>query len=158
MGSVSTSPRWRSRSSGTAARLPAEVGGSLLRRLLAPGAAGTAGLAAVVLVALVSPEHPGHYPVCPTYALTGLYCPGCGGLRAVHALAHGDPGLALHRNLLVVLAVPFVTWAYVAWVRRRVLARRARYVPGPAPVLAVVALGVVFAVLRNLPAFGWLAP
>lgn len=27
---------------------------------------------------------------CPIYALTGLYCPGCGGQRAVKALFQGD--------------------------------------------------------------------
>ena len=29
-------------------------------------------------------------PTCPFYATTGYYCPGCGGTRAVFALARGD--------------------------------------------------------------------
>ena len=33
---------------------------------------------------------PGHYPTCPFLAITGWYCPGCGSLRAVHDLLHGD--------------------------------------------------------------------
>jgi hypothetical protein len=119
------------------------------------------GLAVAVvtsLVAVVSPEEPGHYPVCPTYALTGLYCPGCGGLRAVHALAHGDVGLALARNPLVVIGLPFVVWAYVAWVRRRVRGGPVTWFPPPALSWALAAAVVVFTVLRNVPAFPWLAP
>src|SRR5690606_29528852 len=45
-----------------------------------------AGAAATLVVATVSPEEPGHYPTCPFLALTGAWCPGCGSLRALHAL------------------------------------------------------------------------
>jgi len=159
--------RRRSRDAGSAAvptaavPAPAIDGGAPATRagrLLVPGLVGTAGLAAIALVAAVSPEQPGHYPLCPTYALTGLYCPGCGGLRAVHALAHGDVALALHRNPLVVLALPVAVWAYLAWVRRRALGRPLSRLPAPTLIWGFVALGVLFGVLRNLPALGWLAP
>jgi len=40
-------------------------------------------------------------PTCPLHALTGLYCPGCGGTRAIQALLHGDPGRALAYNPLL---------------------------------------------------------
>jgi hypothetical protein len=142
--------------------------------LLGPALLGAAGLAAVAVLATVDPEVPGHYPVCPTYALTGLYCPGCGGLRAAHALTQGDLGLALRRNPLVVLGVPVAVWAYLAWVRRRALGRTARRALGRTARRALgrtarrvpsVALGwgagalvMVWVVLRNVPAFAWLAP
>ena len=50
----------------------------------------------------------GSYGVCPLYALTGLWCPACGGLRATHDLAHGDLAGAWAMNPLWVLAVPLV--------------------------------------------------
>ena len=137
---------------------PAAGGVSRARRLLGPGALGLAGVAAVVLVAAVSPEQPGHYPVCPTLALTGFYCPACGGLRAVHALTHGDLGLALQRNPVVVLGLPFAAWAYLAWFRRRWRGRPAAWYPTGGQVAWFLVAFIGFGVVRNLPWFGWLAP
>ena len=36
------------------------------------------------------PHASGSWGFCPWLALTGLYCPGCGGLRAVNDLTNGD--------------------------------------------------------------------
>ena len=114
--------------------------------------------AAVTTVAVVDPNEAGHYPTCPFLAVTGEFCPGCGALRAVHALAHGDVGTALGLNVLVVAAVVplVVTWAL--WVRRLWTgAPRARV--APAPVLwSLLVVVLAFGVLRNVPAFDWLAP
>jgi Protein of unknown function (DUF2752) len=63
---------------------------------------------AVALVGALDPNAPGHFPTCPVLALTGWWCPFCGGLRAVHALVHGDPATAVARNPLVPLFVVFV--------------------------------------------------
>ena len=124
------------------------------------GPLGVAALAAaaVGVVAAVDPNEAGPYPTCPFLSLTGLACPGCGSLRAVHALAHGDVGAALSLNLLTVLAiVPLV----VIWARWLVRTRTGvlRSTVAPAPLLwGLLVLVVAFGVLRNLPAVAWLAP
>jgi len=89
------------------------------RRLVAPIAVGAAVVGASAYVGLVDPNTPGHYPVCPTKALTGFDCPFCGGLRAIHALAHGDIVSALNHNALVALVVvPVLVVLWVRWLRR----------------------------------------
>ena len=89
------------------------------RRLVAPLAVGALTLCAAAYVGLVDPNQPGHYPLCPTKALTGLDCPGCGGLRATHALVTGDLVGALDHNAFVVLVViPLAITAWIAWVVR----------------------------------------
>jgi Protein of unknown function (DUF2752) len=154
---------WWSRSHGATAprgrgaTAPGGVG-ELVGRLLGPVGVGAMVAAGAALVTVVDPEQPGYYPVCPTFALTGLYCPGCGGLRAARALTHGDLAVALHRNPVVVLALPFVVWGYLAWLRRRAFGRPARWLPSPALTWGVLALLAVFTVVRNLAGFGWLAP
>ncbi len=132
---------------------------SLTRRLaawpyLGPALVAGGALAATAYVALVDPNEGGHYPLCPSKALTGLDCPGCGGLRAVHALCHGQLRTALDQNLLavvVLLPLAVLTWAlWVVRIRtgRRVLAGRRLAKWGPYALLVLLA---VFTVVRNLP-------
>ncbi|MFN8034642.1 MAG: DUF2752 domain-containing protein [Acidimicrobiia bacterium] len=108
----------------------------------------------VAYVGLVDPAR-GVFPMCPFHAVTGLWCPGCGATRAAHALLHGHVVTALHDNVLLVLAVPFA----LAWSWRWFLGRADRLPRVPVAVTCwLPAALVVFGLLRNLPAFGSLAP
>jgi Protein of unknown function (DUF2752) len=125
-----------------------------------PLSVGALGLAAAGYLTAVDPARPGHYPSCPFHLLTGKYCPGCGGLRALHDLLHGQLIAAISSNLLVVLALPVVVglWAVWTWGRLSGSGRAERV---RTPTWLWVALGacmLVFGVLRNLPASSWLAP
>jgi Protein of unknown function (DUF2752) len=128
-------------------------------RLKAP-AWTAAGLAVATLALHVRDPHTsGSWGVCPLYATTGIYCPGCGGLRGVNDLTNGHLGQAASSNLLLVLAMPFAAlvfarWAYAAWTGRELRAVPA--MPAAVKVALVVAV-VVFTVARNLPG-SWLAP
>jgi hypothetical protein len=115
-------------------------------------------LAATGYVAAVDPSEPGHFPACPFYAVSGYYCPGCGSLRAVHALTQGDPSAALHDNLLTVLAIPVAIGAWMVWFRRVRARRPGQFVLAPWLLWAGLGVMVVFTVVRNLPGFAWLAP
>lgn len=62
---------------------------------------------ALLLIALVvgcgalfvfNPAEYGFYPRCPMYMATGWSCAGCGTLRAMHCLLHGDWVAALRFN------------------------------------------------------------
>lgn len=117
-----------------------------------------AGLAAFGYVTAVDPNQPGHYPLCPFRAVTGYYCPGCGSLRALHALGHGQLTVALHKNPLTVLGLPLLAWAWVAWVQRSRTGRPMRRVAPQWLIWTGLSVLIVFWVLRNLPGFGWLAP
>lgn len=129
-------------------------------RLRAPVVTVGALAAATLALRLRDPHGGGSWGLCPSAAL-GLSCPGCGGLRAVNDLTHGDVAAAASSNLLVTLGIPLAVVALALWTLRawRGTGRR----PWP-PALtraawtagAVVAL--VFTVLRNTPAGAWLAP
>lgn len=109
-------------------------------------------VAGATLVFLVEPAKGGIYPPCPFHAVTGLFCPACGTLRGLNRLLHGDPAGAISMNALVVALLPFVLYSLAnrAWVRRG-----GRPLPGVAFLTSagwwVVALFILFGVLRNLP-------
>ena len=111
------------------------------------------------------PHAAGSWGLCPWHALTGLYCPGCGALRAVNDLGNGDLLAALSSNLLFVAMVPVLVYWWLRWTQRA-------WSGAPKPAARASALDqhaglwiaagtvvmVVFGVLRNLSAGSWLAP
>ncbi|MGW0880805.1 DUF2752 domain-containing protein [Streptomyces sp. NPDC002671] len=127
-------------------------------RLAVPAGLLAAVAGAFAYVGTVDPDEPGHYPVCPLYRLTGLYCPGCGGMRSAHAFVHGDFLTALHDNALAVAGYPLFAVLWTVWVVRAVRGRPSRWELGPVQLWAAGALFLVFTVVRNLPFGGWLHP
>lgn len=128
------------------------------RAVLLPLGVGAAALIGAGYVANVDPNSAGHYPTCPLLAVTGWYCPGCGALRAVHALAHGDVMTALARNPFAVVALGYVVVTWVLWFERRITGRPPRWL-APAWVLhGVLGAILMFWVLRNVSGWTWLSP
>ena len=64
-----------------------------------------AGVTAAIAVAVFVDPSTTHVPLCPFHSATGIYCPLCGGLRALHALSRGHVETAIRDNLLLVAAV-----------------------------------------------------
>jgi hypothetical protein len=122
----------------------------------------TVGIAtAAVVLFLFEPAASSFYPPCLFHYATGLHCPGCGTLRALHCLLHMDLLQAMGRNPLMMLCLPFVAYAYVSY---GLLALRGRSLPGtPGRAwLAWAVFGVLttYWAVRNLPyyPFNLLAP
>ena len=118
------------------------------------------GLAAATLALhLRDPHQHGSWGLCPSAAL-GIYCPGCGGLRAVNDLTNGDLAGAASSNLLFVVLMPAIIALLVLWAADR-WSGRSRHIDGRRARATLVGIGVVavvFTVLRNLPMGAWLAP
>lgn len=106
-----------------------------------------------------NPHEAGHYPTCPSLLLFGVYCPGCGSLRALHGLTHGDFAGAWDMNPLAMVVLPWLLWRWLTWLTVT-LGAPARRSLAPGWVIATVASGVVvYAIARNIPHFApYLAP
>ena len=128
------------------------------RRLLSPALVSIGGAAVCTVLYVVDPETPGHYPTCPFLALTGHYCPGCGSLRAVHALLHGDVRLALQRNPLAVVTAVLLLAGMFIWVRRLWQGRQRTWVVPAWLLYCLLAVVLAFWALRNVPGWTWLSP
>ncbi|MET9760256.1 DUF2752 domain-containing protein [Streptomyces sp. NPDC006372] len=131
---------------------------SLPGRLAVPAGVLAAVAAAFAYVGAVDPNEPGHYPVCPLLRYTGLYCPGCGGLRSAHAFVHGNFPAAFQDNALAVLGYLAFAVLWTVWVVHAVRGRPLRIDPGPVPMWGLGVLLLLFTVVRNLPFGGWLHP
>jgi hypothetical protein len=129
------------------------------RRIAAPvlALAGVAG--AFAYVGAVDPNEAGHYPACPLLRLTGIYCPGCGGLRSAHAVAHGDLAAAFQDNALAVVGYALAAVLWLVWLVRAARGQDLAVLqPSARARWALGALVLAFTLLRNLPAGAFLHP
>ena len=129
------------------------------RRLPAALAAlAVAGGAAVLF--LFNPSESGFYPFCLFHRTTGLLCPGCGGLRAMHQLLHGHLLAALRFNALFIVSLPLLGWWMARYAAAKLRHRPASLAVRPVWFWLGLAALVLFGILRNLPfaRAAWLAP
>jgi hypothetical protein len=117
-------------------------------------------IAGGAILYLFNPAQFGFYPVCFFYKTTGLLCPGCGTLRAMHQLLHGHIGAALRFNALIVLSIPLAIAVSIRAVRNSKANRLGLAGIRPSWLWLGLAVLLVFAILRNLPGASnyWLAP
>jgi hypothetical protein len=104
-----------------------------------------------VLIQICPPARYTFYPWCPVHALSGLQCPGCGGMRAVAALLAGGWGEAARQNALIVVLAPFAlvfaamqAYSAVRWNRWHNLR------VSPLAITGLLAMAGLFAVVRNI--------
>jgi hypothetical protein len=130
------------------------------RRVPVIAALGVATIAGVGLLYAFDPNAASSpLPGCLFHAFTGLYCPGCGMTRMLHALVHGDLARAASMNVLALLGLPVLGALVVEQLSEtRVLHGRLRRVLFDARLWIGAAL--LFGLLRNLPwaPFAALAP
>jgi len=135
--------------------MPKPLTHPLLVGFIATAAAG------IVMLAVFDPATSGVFPPCPVLYLTGWYCPGCGSLRALHQLLHGNLHAAWAMNPLMILLLPFVCYGLASHGLGAIRGRRLPQLFLPA--IWIQALGcviIVYGIVRNLPfhPFDLLAP
>lgn len=114
--------------------------------------------AILLLYFFVEPKN-GNLPKCFFHELTGIYCPGCGIQRSLHALLNGHILAAIDYNFLFILFLPLIVYFILAftWGKKH---PASSFIYKPVFSYTVVIAVVSFWVLRNLPftPFSWLAP
>ncbi|MGP4004791.1 DUF2752 domain-containing protein [Streptomyces sp. 8N706] len=124
----------------------------------APLTALAGAVAAFGYVGAVDPNEPGHYPACLLLRYTGIYCPGCGGLRSAHAVVHGDLATALSANALAVAVYAACAAVWAVWFARAVRGRPLGLRPRPVHWWSLAALVLLFTAVRNSPLGAGLVP
>ena len=103
---------------------------------------------ALAYVGLGDPHSPRFlFPACPFKALTGLDCPGCGGLRMTHDVLHGDFAAAVVDNVFLLVGLPLLlAWVLVRW-------RRGQPPMTRHTLVVIVVAAIAWTAVRNLPGF-----
>lgn len=109
---------------------------------------GIGAIAVLALLCFFDPSTSAIFPPCPTNALTKIHCPGCGTLRAMYALLHGDVKEALSQNILAVIFIPILPAMYFF----------PKYFRKPIVPAAMLVIFILYAILRNTETFSFLAP
>jgi len=93
------------------------------RKLIGYGFAGVLLIGGLLALYSFDPAGTSVFPSCPFFYATGLHCPGCGSLRAIHNLLHGRLAVALSLNPLMIVSLPILglmllnpAWVYKRWV------------------------------------------
>ena len=90
--------------------------------------------------------------MCPTKALLGIDCPGCGTARMLYSLMHGNLLAAARFNALGLVAAVLFVWAYLAWTYGRVTGRQIRsWQHHRWAAVVTLSLVAVWFVVRNIP-------
>jgi hypothetical protein len=118
-------------------------------------------LALVAVFFFFDPAQGGFYPTCLFHKFTGLNCPGCGSLRALHHLTHGNLVAAFQSNPLLMVLLPVIGFIGIRWLQRgRAMFETDSLLLRPVTALTLLGVTIAFGVLRNLPgpAFAWMSP
>lgn len=100
---------------------------------------------------------------CIFHQTTGLWCPGCGGQRAMALLLHGNFLASLRHNLLLPFALVVILHVYYiiieAWILGNKKALNGFHIP-PKAAQYFFGFVIVYFIIRNIPAspFVFLAP
>lgn len=113
------------------------------------GAAG----AVCAAVLLGDPTTPGGVlPVCPSKLVAGICCPGCGGMRMLYSLLHGDVLAAVQYNAVSLVIGVLLVWSTAAWAVGRWRGQRVRsWLHWRSTPMVLLIVFTTWFVVRNLP-------
>ncbi|MDO4684936.1 MAG: DUF2752 domain-containing protein [Corynebacterium sp.] len=119
---------------------------------VAPLAVAAGAVCGCFLLHLADPTTPGGpTPLCPTKAIFGINCPGCGSARMIYSLTHLDIPAAVHYNAVGVFALFLLAWSWLVWFGRTLGKRLPNWNNWKHSSLAIgIIIGVWF-IIRLLP-------
>jgi hypothetical protein len=131
----------------------------LARRKYTATIAGSGCFLVIATLFWFNPAVSSFYPLCWFHKLTGLHCPACGSLRALHQLLHGHIATAFDYNALLVVSLPIIALLFL---QKRLRSKSGADSKRPWRWFGWImfSAAIIFGVLRNLPfpVVAWMSP
>ncbi|MHB1147950.1 MAG: DUF2752 domain-containing protein [Lutibacter sp.] len=100
----------------------------------------------------INPKEVNFLPECPLYATTGIYCPGCGSQRATHQLLNFNIFGLLQQNVLYLIGLLILAYHLIVTGINTVFKKQLNnYIYHPKTPLVILAVILIFWILRNIP-------
>lgn len=117
----------------------------------------------IIGILLLVFRHPTQYSFigpCPSLRFMGLYCPGCGSLRATYSFLHGDFLAIFRYNPLYIPLICCVVFLYVKRVYEFVFRTKVAFKGEMAVYKGIAIVVITFFLVRNIPisALDWSRP
>lgn len=90
---------------------------------------------------------------CFFHTITGLFCPGCGGTRAMEAIFNLKIYQALRYNALIILLLPFA----IPYIIYRFILNGKKRIPDMIWIFLLI-ITIIFGIIRNISYFHFLSP
>lgn len=111
-------------------------------------------LGVFLVIPMLIYRHPGDYrfiPSCPMKTVSGILCPGCGSVRALHFLLRGEVMMSLRCNVLMIPMSIWISVLLMKWYRESFLKQTVN-IPYETKInYTFVAVFLAFFLLRNIP-------
>jgi hypothetical protein len=119
---------------------------------VAPLGVAAAGVCGCFLLTLADPTTPGGpTPLCPTKAIFGIDCPGCGSARMIYSLCHLDISAAISYNAVAFVGLLLLMWSWVVWLGKAFGKRLPNWQDWRYSSITVGVVIVVWGIIRVLP-------
>lgn len=110
------------------------------------------GLSLALFYFFINPQEVNFLPECPLHATTGFYCPGCGSQHATHQLLNFNIFGALQQNVLYLISLLILGYHLIITGINTIFKKQYfNYIYHPITPLVILAIIVVFWILRNIP-------
>jgi hypothetical protein len=107
--------------------------------------------ACILTIYLLNPAVYTYYPTCYLYFLTGKLCPGCGGMRGMYQILHGNLFEGLKFNLLLVLVIPVGAYYLLSEFSILLFNKPFPHLPYSKPIFYIVlSIVILYWIIRNL--------
>lgn len=101
-----------------------------------------------------NPSNHAFFPKCPFYALTGIFCPGCGSQRAIHKLINGEIVEGIRHNYLILLLFVVLGYQSILFLLNKFTTTTYKNLTHkPITTKVILVIVILFWILRNISVF-----